>query len=83
MVTENRVALTMAFYIKDNKSFYLDSFGRQPDKFLLNQLPKPITFHNYKLQDISNRLCGSYSLCFFYVMERVDYYNAVLKMYFG
>ena len=30
------------FYNKDNKSYYFDFFGGQPDKFLLNQLPKPI-----------------------------------------
>ena len=30
------------FIVKDNKSYYFDSFGGQPDKFLLNQLPKPI-----------------------------------------
>ena len=34
------------FYIKDKKSYYLDSFGGQPDKFLLKQLPKPIIYHN-------------------------------------
>ena len=34
------------FIVKDNKSFYLDSFGGQPDKILLNQLPKPIIYHN-------------------------------------
>ena len=34
------------FYIKDNKSYYFDSFGGQPDNFLLNQLPKPIIYHN-------------------------------------
>ena len=28
-------------YIKDNKSFYFDSFRVAPDKFLLKQLPKP------------------------------------------
>ena len=38
-----------AFIVKDNKSFYFDSFGGQPDKFLLNQLPKPIIYHNYKI----------------------------------
>ena len=48
------------FYIKDNKSFYFDPFGDQPDQFLLNQLPKPIIYHNYKIQDINSRLCGSY-----------------------
>ena len=36
------------FCVKD-KSFYLDSFGGQLDKFSLKQLPKPITFHNYKI----------------------------------
>ena len=30
------------YIIKDNKSYYFESFGRQPDKFLLKQLPKPI-----------------------------------------
>ena len=39
------------FIVKDNKSYYFDSFGGQPDKFLLNQLPKPIIYHNYKIQD--------------------------------
>ena len=37
------------FYIKDNKSFYFDSFGGQPDKFLLNQLPKLLIYHNYRI----------------------------------
>ena len=47
------------FYIKDKKSYYFNSFGGQPDKILLNQLPKPITYHNYKIQDINSKLCGS------------------------
>ena len=34
------------FIVEDNKSFYFDSFGGQPDKVLLNQLPKPIIYHN-------------------------------------
>ena len=71
-----------AFYIKDNKSFYFDSFGVQPDKFLLDQLPKPIIYHNYKIQDINSKLCGSYCLYFFYLIERMDYYDTILKMYF-
>ena len=36
------------FIIKDNKSFYFDPFGGAPDKFLLNQLPKPKIYQNYK-----------------------------------
>ena len=41
------------FIVKDSKSYYFDSFGGSPDKFLLNQLPKPITYHNYKIQHIN------------------------------
>ena len=38
------------FIIKNNKSFFFDSFGGQPDEFLLNQLPEPILYiTNYKL----------------------------------
>ena len=70
-----------AFYIKNNKSYYFDSFGGQPDKFILEQLPKPIIYHNYKIQDINSKLCGSY-LYFFYLIERMNYYDCILKMYF-
>ena len=28
--------------VKDKKSIYFDTFGGQPDNFLLKQLPKPI-----------------------------------------
>ena len=48
------------FIVKDNKSYYFDSFSCQPDKFLFNHLPKLITYHNYKVQDLSSKLCGSY-----------------------
>ena len=68
------------FIVKDKKSYYFDSFGGQPDKFLLNQLPKPIIYHNYKIQDIKSKLCGSYCLYFFYLIERMNYYDTILKM---
>ena len=71
-----------AFFVKDNKSYYFDSFGGQPDKFLLNQLPKPIIYHNYKIQDINSNLCGSYCLYFFYLIERMNYYDTILKLVF-
>ena len=48
------------FYIKDNKSYYFDSFGGTPDKLLLNQLPKTIIYHNLKIQDFNSRLSDSY-----------------------
>ena len=50
------------FIVKDNKSYYFDSFGGQPDKFLLKQLQKPIIYKNHKIQDINSKLCGSFSL---------------------
>ena len=71
------------FIVRDNKSHYLDSFGVRPDKILPEQLPKPIKYHNYKIQDISSQLCGSYCLYFFYLIERMNYYDINLKMYFG
>ena len=79
---ENGGSHWCAFYIKDNKSYYFDSFGGNPDKYLLNQLPKPIIYHNCKIQDINSKLCGSYCLYFFYLIERMNYYDAILKMYF-
>ena len=71
------------FYIKDSKSFYFGSFGGQPDKFLLEQLPKPLIYHTYKIQDINSKLCGSYCLYFFYLIERMNFYDAILKMSFN
>ena len=71
------------FVVKDNKSYYYDCFGGQPDKFLLKELPKPIINHNYKIQDINSKLCGSFCLYFFYLIERMNYYDATLKMYFN
>ena len=69
------------FYIKDNKSYQFDSFGSQPDKFLLNQLPKAIIYHNYKIQETNSRLCGSYCLYFFYLIEELKLYDVILKVY--
>ena len=71
------------FIVKDNKSFYFNSFGGQPDKFLLNQLPKPIIYHKYKIQDIYSNFYGPYCLYFFHLFGRMIYYDALSKMYFG
>ena len=71
----------IAFYMKDNKSFYFDSFGGPHVEF--NQLPKPIFYHNYKIQDINSSLRGTFCLDIFYLIERMDYYDAELKIYFS
>ena len=70
------------FVVRDNKSFYFCSFGSQPDKFLLKELPKPIINQNYKIQDINSIFCVSYCLCFFYLIERMNYYDTILKLVF-
>ena len=69
--------------VKDNNSYYFDSFGVNLDNFLLKQLPKPTMYHNYKIQDINSRLCGSYCLYFFCLIERMKLNESFLKMYFG
>ena len=71
------------FIKKDHKSYYFDSFGGQPHEFLLNQLPRPLTYHNYGTQDINSKLCSGYCLYFFYLIERINSYDFVLKMCFG
>ena len=60
------------FIVKDNKSYIFDSYGCQPDKFLINQLPKPIIHKSYKIKDINSRLCGSYCLHFFCLIEKIN-----------
>ena len=70
------------FIVKDKKLYYFDSFGGQPDRFLLNELPKPIIYHIYEIQDINSKVCGSYCLYFFYLIERMNCYDTILKMYF-
>ena len=72
----------VCFIVKDNKSYYFDSFGGRLDKFLLKQLLKPIIYHNNKIQHINWKLCGSYCLYFFYLIERMNYYDAILKLLF-
>ena len=72
----------VCFIVKDNKSCYFDSFGGTQEKFLLKQLPKPIKYQNCKIQDINTKLYGSYCLYFFYPIERMIFYDAVLKMCF-
>ena len=59
-----------AFYVKDNKSYYFDSFGGQQDKLLLKQLPKPIIYHKYKIQDINSNLGINYEI-FYYSLKNV------------
>ena len=46
------------FIEKDKKSYHFDSMGGNPDKFVLNQIPKSKICHNYKIQDINSKLCG-------------------------
>ena len=46
------------------------------------QLPKPVIYHNYKIHGINSKSCGSYCLYFFYLIERMNHYDAILKLVF-
>ena len=72
----------VCFIIKDNRSCNFDPFRGYPDNFLPKQLPKLIIYHNYRIQDINSKLCGSYCLYFFYLIERMNYYDTSLKLVF-
>ena len=73
----------VGFKLEDNKSYYFDRFGGQPEKFLLKQSPKPIIYHNYKIQYINFKFCGSYGLYLFFLIETMNYFDTFLKLYFG
>ena len=62
--------------IKDNERFYFDSYRGSPDKFVLKQITKLISYNKYKIQELNSRLCGRYCLYFFHPKERIDFYNA-------
>ena len=70
------------FLVNKDGSFYFDSFGGNPDKFLRQQLPRPMIVNKYKIQNFDNMLCGSYCLYFFYLMERMNFYDTILKLDF-
>ena len=57
------VVIGFVFIVKDNKSYYFDSFGGSPDKFSPNQLPKPIIYHIYKIKKIPK--CVAHTVCTF------------------
>ena len=71
------------FYIKDKISFYFDSFGGAPDKFLLNQLTKPKIYPKLKNQHFNSKIFGTYCLCFFLLVERRENNHATSEKCFG
>ena len=71
------------FNMKDNISSYIDSPGSFLDEFLLQQLPKPITFQSWRVRGRKRDLCVVYCSFFAYLIKRLDYRNAVLKIFFG
>ena len=52
------------------KSCFFDSFGGCPEKRLIQQIPKSITFDKYKIQDKDTRICCTYCLYFFDLIEK-------------
>ena len=71
-------------YFTEGSSSYFDSFGGSPDQWLIKQLPKPIIYHNYIIQGINSKMCGTYCLYFLYLLENnVNYEDAVLNIFFS
>ena len=68
------------FIVKDDKSFHFDSFGVTPDNLLLNQLSKPILYHNHKIQVITSKLGGSYCLYFSFSIESMNFYHTIILL---
>ena len=69
--------------MKQKKFCYFDCFGGSADKFLHNQRPQSITFQSFKIRDVNSKICGTFCLYFFFLTERMDQNNAVLKSCFG
>ena len=65
------------FDMKANKTYYFDSFGGVSDIDLFIQLPNQKNSHNYRIQDKSSRFCGSFCFYFFYLIERMNYYDTI------
>ena len=59
----------VCYYMKDDKFYYFDSFGGQPDKLLRNQLHKPILYHNYKKQDKKIQIMWIFLLILLWLVE--------------
>ena len=71
------------FHIKSETLFYFDSPGGPLYTFLLQQLTKAIFFPIFNIQDKISQLRGKICLQFFYQIKGTDFYDAVLKTYFG
>ena len=70
-------------YVNVDEPFRFDSFGGASAKILLDQLPKPVTFHTYKIQKIRRKSCGIYRLYFSYLTKRMHFQNVFLKCILG
>ena len=71
-----------SFYKKDKRSFYFDSVGGQPGRFLLQQSPKLKIYHNSETRYMNPRLCGTVCLYFFITIERMNFYDGFSKCIF-
>ena len=54
------------------KSYLISLLGGAPNSYIQQQIPKTITFHNFKSKKIKSKLCGTYCLYFFYLLEKMD-----------
>ena len=52
----------VCYIVEVMNSNYFDSYGGSPGTFFLQQPPKPMNYHNFKIHDNNRNLCGSLCL---------------------
>ena len=65
-----------SLYLEDKKSYFLVLFGRPPDNSLLDELPKPLSYHRFDDQTFNSRFFGTFCL-YFYLIELMENYDVV------
>ena len=70
----------VAFISKNDKRYYFDSFGFEPQKEIIKRY-SPVRTSNYQVQEYNTELCGQLSLLVIYLISRgFDYEDIILVL---
>ena len=58
----------VAIFNKNNKTFYFDSYGMEPQKEII-KLYSPLMTSNYQIQNFNTSMCGQLSLLVLYLLN--------------
>jgi hypothetical protein len=79
--TKERGSHHVALYKNNDKVFYFDSFGVQPDFEVLDFLEEGV-YSKLKIQEYNTRMCGQLAIYVLYRLSRgCDFFTIVLDMY--